>query len=149
QSFSVAENSAAATAVGTVLATDGDVTATTFQGWTITAGNKDGRAAWRETVAINAATGQLKGNDAGDLDREQTASFTLSLTVSDGVHTSAGQSATVNLTDVNGVTPVVTEAQSFGVAENSAAATAVGTVLATDGDVTATTFQGWTITAGN
>ena len=149
QSFSVAENSAATTAVGTVLATDGDATATTFQSWTITAGNtdKDGDSAL--PFAINASTGAITVNDAGDLDREQTASFTLSVTVSDGVNTSAAQTATVNLTDVNDVTPVVTANQSFSVAENSSATTAVGTVLATDGDVTATTFQSWTITAGN
>ncbi len=149
QSFSVAENSAATTAVGTVLATDGDVTATTFQSWTITAGNTDKDGDSTLPFAINASTGAITVNDAGDLDREQTASFTLSVTVSDGVHTSAAQTVTVNLTDANDVTPVVTANQSFNVAENSAATTAVGTVLATDGDVTATTFQSWTITAGN
>ena len=149
QSFNVAENSAATTAVGTVLATDGDVTATTFQTWTITAGNTDKDGDSTLPFAINASTGAITVNDAGDLDREQTTSFTLSVTISDGVHTSASQTVTINLTDVNDVTPVVTANQSFNVAENSAATTAVGTVLATDGDVTATTFQTWTITAGN
>ncbi len=149
QSFNVAENSEATTAVGTLLATDGDVTAATFQSWTITAGNTDKDGDSTLPFAINASTSAITVNDAGDLDREQTASFTLTVTVSDGLHTSAVQTLTINLTDVNDVTPVVTASQSFNVAENSAATTAVGTVLATDGDVTATTFQSWTITAGN
>src|SRR5262249_30763788 len=142
QSFTLAENSANATSVGTVAATDPDA-GTTLQNWQITGGS--GATAF----AINASTGQITVADSAQLDREAPASFTLLVTVSDGVNTSAAQSVSVNLTDVNDVTPVVTAGQSFSVAENSANGTAVGTVVATDGDVTPTTFQGWQITGGS
>jgi hypothetical protein len=149
KSYSVAENSVATTAVGTVLATDGDVTPTTFQDWRITAGNTDKDGDMVLPFVINASTGAITVNDAGDLDRELTAIFTLSVTVSDGVHTSAVQTVTINLTDVNDVTPVVTPGQSFSVAENSGTTPTEWKVQATDGDVTPTTFQDWRITAGN
>ena len=71
------------TAVGTVAATDGDVTPTTFQNWAITGGTA------ATAFAINAATGQITVADATQLDRETVASFTLLVTVSDGVNTSA------------------------------------------------------------
>ena len=64
------------------------------------------------------------------------------------MHTSAAQTVTVSLSEVNDVTPVVTAGQSFSMAENSANGTVVGSVLATDGDVTPTTFGSWTITGG-
>ena len=141
QSFTVAENTANGTSVGTAAATDPD-TGTTFQNWAITGGT--GATAF----AINPSTGAITVADAAQLDREAVASFTLLVTVSDGADTSAAETITINLSDVNDVTPVVTAGQSFSVAENTANGTAVGTVAATDGDVTATTFQSWTITGG-
>ncbi|PLX83591.1 MAG: hypothetical protein C0617_10650 [Desulfuromonas sp.] len=144
QSFSVAENSAATTSVGTAAATDGDA-GTTFQAWTITTNaNPDGDADL--AFAIDPATGAITVNDAGDLDRETNASLTVSVTVSDGANTSAPETLTVNITDVNDVAPEVTAAQTFTVPENSPQATAVGTAAATDGDTSPTTFQGWAIT---
>ncbi|SDC37260.1 cadherin domain-containing protein [Williamwhitmania taraxaci] len=147
QSFSINENLISGTVVGTVVATDPDA-GTTFSGWAITANvnpNGDGSSAF----AINAATGQITVADAGDLDREINSSLTIKVTVSDGTNTSAEEDVTINLNDLNDVAPVVTAAQVFYVAEQSPNGTPVGTVLATDGDVTATTFQNWTITAGN
>ena len=44
--------------------------------------------------------------------------------------------------------PVVTALQSGSIAENSLNGANVMTVLATDGDVTATLFTNWTITGG-
>ena len=142
QSFGMAENSANGTVVGSVLATDGDVTPASFGSWTITGGTGD------TAFAINPASGQVTVADSAQLNYETTTSFTLSVTVSDGVHTSAAQTVTVSLSDVNDVTPVVTAGQSFGMAENSANGTVVGSVLATDGDVTPTSFGSWTITGG-
>jgi len=147
QSFSINENLISGTVVGTVVATDPDA-GTTFSGWAITANvnpNGDGSSAF----AINAATGQITVADAGDLNREIISSLTIKVTVSDGTNTSAEEDVTINLNDLNDVAPVVTAAQVFYVAEQSPNGTPVGTVLATDGDVTATTFQNWTITAGN
>jgi autotransporter-associated beta strand protein len=142
QSFSIAENSINGTLVGVVAATDSNAN-TTFQGWAITAGNTNG------AFAIDAATGQITVANFAVLDREAIASFTLTLTVSDGTDTSPPQNVTIQLTDVNDLTPVVTANQTFAIAENSANGTTVGAVLATDGDVTPTTFQTWTILTGN
>src|SRR5262249_32982729 len=129
--------------VGIVLATDGDVTPTTFQNWQITSGT--GATAF----AIDASTGQLTVADSAQLDREATASFTLLVTVSDGVNTSAAQAVTINLSDGNDVPPVVTAGRPSRGADNPANGPAVGTVVATDGDVTPTTFQSWQITGGS
>ena len=104
QSFTLAENTANGTAVGTVVATDGDVSPTTFSGWTIVGGSS--------VFAIDAA-GQITVADSSQLDRETASSFTLQITVSDGVNTSAAESVTINLTDVNDVVPVMTAGQSF------------------------------------
>ena len=142
QTFSIDENSDNGTSVGTVIATDADVTATTFSSWTITAGNDDG------IFAINANTGAITIADKTSLDREAIASHVLTLTVSDGVNTSDTQTVTISINDLNDILPVITAALAFSIDENSENGTAVGTVLATDADVTATTFSSWTITGG-
>ena len=143
QSFSVDENSANGVSVGTVVATDADTTATTYQNWTITGGNTN------NAFAINDSTGELTVNTSSELDTETTPSYSLSITVSDGANTSSAETVTINVNDLNDNAPVITASQSFSVDENSANATSVGTVAATDGDATATTYQDWTITAGN
>ena len=50
--------------------------------------------------AIDASTGEITVADSAQLDFETTPTFTLDLTVSDGVNTSAVQGVTVNLSDV-------------------------------------------------
>ncbi len=94
QSFSIAENSANGTVVGTVLATDPDAS-TTFQDWTITAGNESG------IFALDGSTGELTVLDGTQLDYETSSSYVLSVTVSDGVQTSVVGTITVDVTDVN------------------------------------------------
>jgi hypothetical protein len=83
----------------------------------------------------------------GALDHETLGSYALTVEVTDdgtpGL-TDAAQ-VTVDVTDVNEA-PVVND-QSFDVAENAAAATAVGTVAATDPD--AGEVLSYAITAGN
>src|SRR5262249_38884054 len=137
QSFTVPENTADGTAVGTVQATDGDATPTTFSDWQITRGNTGG------AFAIDASTGQLPVADSSRLNAQAAASFPLPATVAAGVHSSPAQPPTVNLADVNDVAPVVTANQSFTIPENTARGTAVGNLVATDGDVTPTTFSDW------
>ena len=122
-------------------ATDADITGS-LQSWTITAGNDDG------IFAINGATGEITVLDNTNLDRETTDTYLLTLTVGDGVNTSAVQTVTINVTDVNDNAPVITAAQSFNVAEDAVNTTSAGTVLATDADITGS-LQDWTITAGN
>ncbi len=142
QSFSITENSVNGSVVGTVAATDLDA-GTTFSNWTITGGNTN------NAFSISASTGIISVNNSTELDRELVSSFNLMITVSDGTNTSAPQVVVVTLDDVNDVAPVVTSNQTLYVTEQSPNGTTVGTVLATDNDVTATSFQNWTLTAGN
>ena len=94
QGFSVPENAANGTALGTVVATDVDM-AGRLQNWTITGGNTDG------IFAIDPDTGEITVSDNANLNFETTSSYTLTVTVSDGVNTSAPQTVTVNVTSVN------------------------------------------------
>jgi hypothetical protein len=91
--FNLAENAAKSVSVGTVTAIDGDP-GTTFQNWTIVSGNGDG------IFQINANTGEITVADNTNLDFEITASYTLGITVSDGINTSPAQNVTINITDV-------------------------------------------------
>lgn len=141
QSFVVAETAANGTTVGTVAASDPD-TGTTFSSWTITGGNSDG------VFGINSATGQLSVVDSASLNFETTSSYSLTVTVSDGLATSVGQSVTIFVSDQNDQAPAITPGQTFSISETATNGAAVGNVSATDGDA-GTTFSGWTIVGGN
>jgi hypothetical protein len=91
QSFSVNENVSLATVVGTVVATDPDANST-LSGWTIVSGNTG------SAFAINAATGQI--TVAGAINYEETPSYSLGVTVSDGTATSAVGTVVVTVTNV-------------------------------------------------
>ncbi len=138
--FTIAENSANGSAVGTVAANDPDVGQThTF---VITGGNTG------NAFAINAGTGAITVNNSAALDFETTPSFSLAVQVTDnGTPALSGTTTvTVNLTDANDP-PVVTPA-TFSLPENSANATGVGTVTATDADAPPQTLS-FAITGGN
>ena len=94
QTFTLPENSANGTSVGTVLATDVD-TVGTLQNWTITGGTGAG------AFAIDPVSGEITVLDGSLLNFEATPSLTLTVTVSDGVATSAVQTVTIDLTNVN------------------------------------------------
>ncbi|ELR73782.1 hypothetical protein C900_01392 [Fulvivirga imtechensis AK7] len=105
QSFSVNENSAASTVVGTVAATDSDA-GTTFQNWTITTNaNPDGDG--NNAFSINSSTGQITVNDPGDLNYEANTSLIIQVTVSDGTNTSSAENVTININDVDDVAPTI------------------------------------------
>ncbi|WP_338414269.1 right-handed parallel beta-helix repeat-containing protein [uncultured Sphaerotilus sp.] len=91
QTLHVAENSPAGTVVGTLHATDADP-GTTLSGWTLT-----GSAA----LAVDPATGTIRVVDPASLDHERLASVVLTATVRDGVLTSAPQTLTVFIDNVN------------------------------------------------
>ncbi len=136
--FSVAENSAAATVVGTVAANDPDAGQThTFA---ITAGNTGGAFAISNAGVITVA-------NSAALNFETTPTFSLTVQATDnGTPVQSGSgTVVVNLTDVNEAP--VPSGGPFSVAENSATGTTVGTVTFTDQD----TGQSHTfaITAGN
>jgi len=142
QKLYVEEGTSNGSVVGTVIATDADVSATTFQQWTIASGNEGGY------FAINASTGEITIADNSGLDPQVNPSFTLVLTVSDGVNVSATEDVTIIVSGINDDSPAINPSQVFAIDENSAFGTLVGTVLATDPDV-GTNFQGWTILSGN
>ena len=134
--FSIAENIANAAVVGTVAATDVD---STIAGYSISAGNTG------NAFAIDAA-GQITVADTTAIDFESATSFNLTITASDGVAVSAGEVVTVDVTNVNDTAPVVAVAGPFGIAEDAANATVVGTVSATDIDSVVTSYS---IATGN
>ena len=109
--FSAAENQ---TAIGTVTATDaeGDDVAFTISG---------------DELAITSA-GVLTFVSAPDY--ETKASYTATVTASDGTN-STNQDITVNVTNVNDNSPVITSSNEYSLEENT---TAVGQATATDAD---------------
>jgi VCBS repeat-containing protein len=139
--FSLAENSAAGTAVGNAPATDAD--AGQVVAYAITGGNTGG------AFAISAS-GQITVANAAAINFETTPSFTLTLTATDNgaPPLSATTSATITLTNVNEA-PTAADA-AFAVPENAPPATNVGGVVATDPDTTApNSTLAYAITAGN
>jgi VCBS repeat-containing protein len=133
QTFTVAENSAANTVVGHVLATDPDATApNSTLTYSILSGNTN------NAFAINPTTGQITVNNPSAVNFEATPQFSLQVQATDGGSPTlaATQIVTVNVTNVNEA-PIVPAGQSFSVTEHSATNTIVGTVAATDPDATA------------
>jgi ABC-type uncharacterized transport system auxiliary subunit len=126
QTFSVAENAANTTAVGTVIASDPDAGQTIT--YSILSGNTGG------AFAINASTGALTVANSAALNFETNSSCTLVVKVQDNatVALSSQANVTVNLTDAN-ESPVIAN-QTFAIAENAANTTTVGTVVASDPD---------------
>jgi VCBS repeat-containing protein len=124
QTFQVAENSANATVVGTVQASDQNA-GDTFT-YAITAGNTGG------AFAINPNTGQLTVANNAALNFEATASFPLTVTVTDAGSLSRSATITVNLQNVNEA-PVVAD-QAFSVPRTSGAGQSIGTIAVTDPD---------------
>ena len=155
-SFAVDENASDDTVVGTVSASDGDVgLATDYQNWTITDGNTgnafsivgDGVTATIE-VKTSAVLDYQPDSSSGKESRA-TTSYSLKLTVSDGVNTSSEQTVQIDINNVNDEQPVVM-ANDFSIAENSSAGTLVGQVTATDGDIDhQSTQETWQIVGGN
>lgn len=133
QVFSTAENRASGAVVGTVVASDLDSTAPNNSlTYSITSGNTG------NAFAINSTTGQITINTASAVNFEANSQYTLAIKVTDGGSPALSATGTVriNVTDVN-ETPVIPAGQVFGVAQNAAANTVVGTVSATDPDTTA------------
>ncbi len=103
--FSIDENTAVSTVAATITATDGDSGATTYS-WSIVSGNTDINADANPPFIINLITGEIVVNDADDLNFELVASFTLGISVSDGVNTSAVENVVINLNNLNDTAPI-------------------------------------------
>ncbi|HEV2755660.1 MAG TPA: cadherin domain-containing protein, partial [Actinomycetota bacterium] len=125
--YSLPENSANATAVGTPSVADQDAGQT--HTWSITAGNASG------AFAIDPSTGAITVADAGDLDFETTPQFVLTVRAEDNGSPAKADtdSVTIDLTNVN-ETPTDLDLTGTSVAENEASGTSVGTLSATDPD---------------
>jgi hypothetical protein len=128
QSFTIDESAANGSVVGTVTASDEDA----LTGFAITGGTGQG------IFAIDS-TGQITVANHGLLD--SAASFTLTVTVTDGTFTSAAQTVTIHVTDND---LAVTAGQSFSVHDTATNGTVVGTVTAGDEDA----LTGFSITGG-
>src|SRR5262249_42900229 len=137
--FSVAENSANGTAVGTVSATDPD--AGTTLTYSITAGNTG------NAFAINAATGAITVATSGTLNFETTPSSSLTVQATDNGVPQMSGSHEITVIPTRRSDELTVNAATFSVAENSGNGTAVGTVTATDPD--AGTTLTYSITGGN
>lgn len=127
QNFTVAENAANGTVVGTVVASDIDA------GQSLTYSITQS-APISGAFAINAVTGQITVANSSLLNFEALSAVALTVTVTDNGSPNLSHSAVVviTLTDVNEA-PVIGN-QSFEIVENSASGIAVGTVIATDVD---------------
>jgi hypothetical protein len=139
QAFSVNENSPNGTAVGNVVATDPDAGQTLT--YTILSGNTN------SAFALNSSTGAITVANSAALNYEVLASYSLVIKVQDNGtgNLSSQATITVNLLNVNEL-PVISN-QAFSLNENSANATAVGTVLALDPDAGQT--LAYSILSGN
>jgi hypothetical protein len=137
--FSLPENSANGTNVGTV--TFGDTDAGQAHTFAITGGNTGG------AFAINSSSGAITVVNSAAVDFETAPVFSLTVQVTDnGTPALSGTTTiTINLTNVN-ETPLVNPA-TFSLDENSPNGTTVGTVTFTDPDVGQT--HAFAITAGN
>jgi hypothetical protein len=122
--FSLAENSANATIVGTIQVSDADGDTLTYS---IISGNLD------QAFNLDSSTGQLTVANSTAIDYEMTPTFSLLIKVSDG-SLSDSATFTINLIDVDESInqPPSLSAATFTIAENSLNSTLVGTLEASD-----------------
>ena len=138
--FSIAENSANGTNVGTPIApNDPDVGQT--HTWAITAGNTGG------AFAINSS-GQITVANSAAVDFETTPTFNLTVQATDNGSPILSGSTTVVINLTNANEPPAPSGGPFSIAENSANSTNVGTPIAPNDPDTGQTHT-WAITAGN
>jgi endo-1,4-beta-xylanase len=142
QSFTVNENIAGGTALGTIVATDADA-GTTLSQWQLT--DPSGK------FAIDSSLGTLSLAAGATLDFEAGTGYTVGVSVYDGYRRSATENVSISVTNLNDNAPVFTAGQSFRVDDGYRGT--IGKVKATDADDTNqpgfTTFSAWTIAAGN
>ncbi len=141
QNFSINENAIANSVVGTINVSDGDAN-TIFSGWTITAGNIG------NAFSIGSNSGQLLISGNINLDFETRSTYTLEVTVSDGVNVSSVQSVQIAVNDLNDEFPLIIPNQSFQLAESATLGSSIGDIIAQDADAN-TNFTGWLIKSGN
>ena len=138
QSFTVEENSANATSVGSV-AINNPAASNPYQ---IVSGNEDG------VFALNTSTGEITVADSSQLDYEAiTDTYQLELQVTDGNNQTYTKQVAINVTDVNETPILSNDNYNFSVVEESAVETVIGTIAATDPDAGDSLY--YRITSGN
>ncbi|MBF0371201.1 MAG: cadherin domain-containing protein [Magnetococcales bacterium] len=141
--FTVTEDSGVGVSVGVISSSDADSTGES-PSYSIVSGNADA------FFTIDSATGELTVSSQGEggLDFETVTQYFLEIQASDGINLSTPQSFTIQLTDINDISPTVASAGPFGVAENSEAGVQVGAVSASDADTTGELLS-FSIQSGN
>ena len=134
--FTIPENSANSTPVGTVTATDVDAGETLA--YSITASDPS------TAFAIGSSSGDITVSNSNLLNYESTHTFTLTVQVEDSGGLTDSGLFIIPLSNVN--EPPVVDTKTFSVNENSPNGTAVGTVTALDPEGNSPTF---TIIDGN
>jgi gliding motility-associated-like protein len=136
QQFTLDENSATGSAVGTVIASDPDGT-TKFTEWSIVGGNTG------NAFSINPITGALTVSDSSAVDFELANQFQLSIRTSDGLLNSNIQTVTIlinNVSDTNvGPTALSISKATFHPAISSTEA--IGIFTTTDEDDTVFAYE--------
>ena len=128
-SATIAEDASDTTVLHTVTATDADTTGESL----IYAISEDAS----NLFEIDSSTGEVSLKSGASLDYETAPnSYTIKVTASDGSNTSAAQSITFSVTDVNDNAPVITSASSVAIDETSNTSTVLHTVSVTDADTT-------------
>lgn len=141
QSFSIDENTSNGAVAGVVSASDEDGN-TSFEDWAIVGGNTSG------AFEINPLTGEITIANSAAIDYETSTTFSLLITVSDGLHTSDETEVVINLNNLNDNPPLIASGQEIQVKENSINGTQLGTLSVSDLDGP-TTFSNWAIVGGN
>ncbi len=128
QGFSLVENSANNSVVGTVIASDPDA------GQTLTYEIQSGNTS--NAFSLNSTTGQLVVSNSAALDHDVNPQFSVVVRVTDNGSPSQFTEATITITVTAAPTnqaPTISN-QSFNLAENSGDGSVVGTVVAFDPD---------------
>jgi len=140
QAFSVDENVAGGTVIGTVAVTDGDGDA--LSQWQLT--DASGKFVIDDTGTISLAAG-------ASLDFETATNYSVGVSAYDGYRRSPAESVTINLDNLNDNAPVLTAGQSYRI--DGGSRNFVAEVLATDADDTNepgfTELRNWVIRSGN
>ena len=140
QSFTVNENLAPGSAIGTVVASDGDSDA--LSQWQLN--DSSGKF-------VIDANGTISLTASASLDFEMAKSYTVGVSAYDGYRRSAVENVAINLSNLNDNVPVVGAGQSYRI--DGGSNNNVAKVRATDADDTNqpgfTKFSGWAITSGN
>lgn len=142
--FTLFEDAVRDTHVGWAEATDVDTVGGPL-GYVLQYGDPSGH------FALDPNTGEITVSALGeaqlDYDSAPTA-YTLGISASDGLHSSAIIEYTINLTDVNDTPPVVTTSAAYSVAETAPRDFFIGQASATDVDTTGEATY-YNITSGN